>query len=226
MVTHDENIDFIYLFTAFLSHGTSGKSVFCRLFHFLSWAILKQNWFSLGAPMFCHQTWSSFSWSHKSFVGHAHWKSWFHIVFYSIFKPWAPLEKLVCFISFFTFSRERSFKSISFPWVFPCFLLIPDFHFHDLSSIFSSRTTKILISYCFLQHFGTVCTSEKLMFFYFFTFSRERLLNIISFSLGVPIIWVRHDLHLHDLSSHFLVTHDEILDFILYFTAFLRRGHL
>ena len=92
LVTHDESIDFIHLLTAFLSHGTSGKSVFCRLFHFLSWAILKQNWFSLGAPMFCHQTWSSFSWSHKSFVGHAHWKSWFHIVFYSIFKPWAPLE--------------------------------------------------------------------------------------------------------------------------------------
>ena len=149
------------------------------------------------------------------------------IMFFTAFLSRGHLwKKLVCFISFFTFSRERSFKSISSPLVFPCFLLIPDFHFHDLSSIFSSRTTKILISYCFLQHFGTVCTSEKLMFFYFFTFSRERLLNIISFSLGVPIIWVRHDLHLHDLSSHFLVTHDEILDFILYFTAFLRRGHL
>ena len=36
LVTHDESIDFIHLLTAFLSHGTSGKSVFCRLFHFLS----------------------------------------------------------------------------------------------------------------------------------------------------------------------------------------------
>ena len=101
----------------FWAVGTFGKTVFFRLFQFLSWAICKNHWFSLGFPMFFANTWSSFSWSLKSFFGHAQRKYWFHIVFYSIFEPWAHLEKL-SFVDFFTFSRERFLKIIGFPLVF------------------------------------------------------------------------------------------------------------
>ena len=54
----------------FLQHfcavGTSGKTVFFTLFGFLSWAICKKHWFSLGFPMFFAHTWSSCSWSLKN----------------------------------------------------------------------------------------------------------------------------------------------------------------
>ena len=54
----------------FLQHfwgpGTCGKTVFFWLFHFLSCAIFKNHWFSLGFPMFFVHTWSSFAWSLKN----------------------------------------------------------------------------------------------------------------------------------------------------------------
>ena len=169
--------------------------------------------------LFAH-TWSSFSWSLNSFFCHAQRKSWFHIVFYSIFEPWAPLDKLFA-RRLFHFLSWAIFKNHWFSFGFPMFFA------HTWSSFSWSLKSNFLVTHDenldFLYSiFEPRAPVEKLSFFDFFTFSRKQYLKIKVFLWFLLI----HDLHFHDLSSHFLVTHDENLDFILFFTALLSPGHL
>ena len=69
-------------------------------------------------------------------------------------------------------------------------------------NIFCSRSTKNLEFKLILQHFGTENTSVFL--FLLFHFLSWAIFKHHKFSLCVPIIRDRHDLHLHDPSSHFL----------------------
>ena len=86
--------------------------------------------------------------------------------------------------------------------VFLCFVLIPDLQFHDLSIFFVHDRRKILNSYWFYN----ILEPRTPLFFLFllFHFLSWAIFKHHKFSLGVPIIRDRHDLHLHDLSSHFL----------------------
>ena len=90
-----------------------------------------------------------------SCFGHARGKSWFPIVFYSILEPRAPVET-VSFLDFFVFFVNfMSWRACGLYLMRECF--------------FQSLKTKILISYCFLQHFGAVGTSRKGVFFRHFS---------------------------------------------------------
>ena len=76
------------------------------------------------------------------------------------------------------------------------------FNFMISQVIFCSRSTKNLAFILILQHFGTESTS--VFFFLLFHFLSWAIFKHHKFSLCVPIIRDRHDLHLHHLSSHFL----------------------
>ena len=78
------------------------------------------------------------------------------------------------------------------------------FNFMISQVFFCSRSTKNLEFILILQHFGTESTPEKIFCFLLFHFLSWAIFKHHKFSLCVPIIRDRHDLHLHDLSSHFL----------------------
>ena len=108
----------------FLQHfwvpGTCGKTVFFRLFHFDSWAIFKNHLFSLGFPMFFREYMIFIFMISQVIFWSRTTESWFHIVFYSIFEPWAPLEKTGCF-RLFHFLSWAIFKNHWFSLGFPMF---------------------------------------------------------------------------------------------------------
>ena len=171
----------IVFYSIFGAVGTSEETVFFRLFHFLSWAISKNHWFSLGFPMYFVHTWSSFSWSLKSFLGHARRKYWFHIVFYSIFEPWASPEK-TGFLTLFHFLSWAIFKNHCFSLGFPMFFANTWSAFSwSLKSIFGQAQRKYWFHIVFYSIFEPWAPPEKVSFLDFFTFSRERFLKNISF---------------------------------------------
>ena len=188
----------------FWAVGTSGKTVFLTLFHFLSWAIFKNHWFSFGFPMFFAHTWSSFSWSLKSFFGllisycflrHFWAVGTFGVIFSS--RTTKNIDFILFFTAFlnrghlwtnclpgdfFTFSRERFLNIIGFPLGFPMFFAHTWFSFSwSLKSFFSHARRKSWFHIVFYSIFEPRAPVGKRFFYDIFTFSRERFLIIIGF---------------------------------------------
>ena len=185
------------------SNGVSGTPLsdqcgrLLRLFHFLSWAISRNNWFSLGFPMYFVHTWSSFSWSLKSFLGHARRKYWFHIVFYSIFEPWASLEKK-WFLTLFHFLSWAIFKNHWFSLGFPMFFANTWSAFSwSLKSIFGPAQRKYWFHIVFYSIFEPWAALEKGVCFILFHFLSWTIFKNHLFSLSFPtffcsyMIWVQ-----------------------------------
>ena len=77
--------------------------------------------------------------------------------FYSTFEPWAPDEKVAILDIFhFFFVNFMSWRACGLYLMRECF--------------FEALKAKMLISYCFLQHFGAVGTSRKGIFLDIFQF--------------------------------------------------------
>ena len=95
-------------------------------------------------------------WRMSAFFDHSTRKSWFCIVFYSTFALWAIFENVFFWLFLAVFVSPLSWLARG-AWV--TFLVM-----------FWSCKRKILISYCFLQHFGAAGTSWNGFFLRLFLF--------------------------------------------------------
>ena len=91
--------------SAFFSHSRR-KSWFRIVFYSIlePWAHLETVFFYTFSVFFAHfMSWSAWACICCMSAFSSHWRrnSWFRIVFYGIFEPWAPLEK-VSFLDFFS----------------------------------------------------------------------------------------------------------------------------
>ena len=110
-------------------------------------------------------------------------KNWFRIVFYSIFEPWAPLEKL-SFVDFFTFSLVSDFlKSLVFFGFSNVFCSYMMFIFMISQVLFLVTHDEYIDFVLFLcSTFEPWAPLEKLSFVDFFTAAPASMQRTPSFS--------------------------------------------
>ena len=138
-------------------------------------------------------------WGMSAFFDHARWTYWFCSVFYSTFALSAFVKNMF-FLLFLGFVVSPLWWLARGAWVV---LLV----------MFSSCKRKILILYCFLQHFCAVSICWKGVFSHIFKCFCKPLIVISTWRVG----------HTFGLV---LVMQEENLDFVLFFTAFWSRGGL
>ena len=137
------------------------------------------------------------AWVHFSITQHENLDS--VLFFYSTFALWEIFENVFFWSFLAVFVSPLSWLARG-AWV--TFLVM-----------FWSCKRKILISYCFLQHFGAAGTSWNGFFFRLFCFFCEFYV--------LASMWL-----VFDAWMLFSVTQHENLDFVLFFTAFWSRRHL